>query len=144
MPARPHRNQRRDRRRGAAAAELAVVLPMLMILVVGIVDFCRLFHHLSVVANCARNGALYACDDTAARDSPYYNASNRTASVQAAALADAAGISPTPTVTLVSDTSTYVEVRVTHTFNMLTSYLGFGSVTLTRTVRMEKIPQTPS
>ena len=45
--------------RGAALIELAVTLPLLMLLVVGTIDFGRVFKTANVVTNAARAGALY-------------------------------------------------------------------------------------
>lgn len=48
----------RDRgERGAAAVEFAIVLPLLLIFVGGIVDFGRLFYAEIMVTNAAREGA---------------------------------------------------------------------------------------
>lgn len=45
------------RNRGTAATELAIALPVLLLLVVGACDFGRVAHHSQVVANAARSGA---------------------------------------------------------------------------------------
>src|SRR5579864_7443228 len=80
-------------RRGVAAAELAILLPFLgLVLVLG-VDFARIYYYYVAVTNCARNGALYAADPLAPTQSPY-------ASLTAAAQADwPSGVTPLPTVT---------------------------------------------
>jgi hypothetical protein len=46
--------------RGAELIEFALVLPMLLLLVLGIVDFGFLFQRLEVVTNAAREGARIA------------------------------------------------------------------------------------
>lgn len=46
------------RRPGAAVAELAVLLPFLVLLFFVAVDYCRIFYFTLTVENCARNGAL--------------------------------------------------------------------------------------
>src|SRR5438876_682067 len=53
-------NRRNDRgtRRGVAAAELALMLPFLTFLLLGVVDFGRLFYSYTILATCARNGAI--------------------------------------------------------------------------------------
>lgn len=51
---------RTKRRGGAAAAELALVLPVLMLIVVICVDFGRFAYHHIAVTNAARAGAEYA------------------------------------------------------------------------------------
>jgi Flp pilus assembly protein TadG len=45
------------RERGAAAVEMALILPFLLLLVGGIVDFGRFFYTQNIVVNAAREGA---------------------------------------------------------------------------------------
>ncbi len=129
-------------RAGAAAVELAILLPLLAFVFVVAVDFARLFYYSLTITNCARNGALYGSDPTAAATgSPY-------TSTQEAALADAGNLSPTPTVTaqtITDSNGTYVEVTVTYQFTTITKYPGVPSnMTLSRTVRMRSIPAVPN
>ena len=98
-------------RSGAAAVELAILLPLLVFLFVVAVDFSRVFYYTLTITNCARNGAIYASDPVAAAESPY-------GSVQDAALATATDWASPPTVSAPSygsnaDGSRYVEVTVT-------------------------------
>ncbi|MGH9165359.1 MAG: TadE/TadG family type IV pilus assembly protein, partial [Acidimicrobiales bacterium] len=68
-PARPGGGPRRPRRdqRGAAAVEFALVLPLLLILVFGIVEFGRAYSAKISLTAAAREGArLLALDGTAA------------------------------------------------------------------------------
>jgi Flp pilus assembly protein TadG len=46
--------------KGAELVEFALVLPLMLILIGGIVDFARLFHSYEVVTNAAREGARLA------------------------------------------------------------------------------------
>ena len=127
-------------RRGASAVELALVLPILGLLFVFAVDFARLYYHYSIVTNCARNGALWASDPTAAQFSPYANCT-------AAALADASNLSPQPTVSspYYSPDGTYVQVTVTYPFTTITNYPGLPNpINLTRMVQMSMAPATPN
>jgi Flp pilus assembly protein TadG len=130
-------------RRGASAAELALVLPILGLLFVFAVDFARLYYHYSIVTNCARNGALYASDPTAPLESPY-------SSVTDAALADASNLSPQPTVsppTYGTDSSgnPYVQVTVVYPFTTITNYPGLSNpINLARTVQMRIAPTLPN
>src|SRR4051812_20109961 len=50
---------RPSRRRGAAATELALILPGLMMIILGCVDFGRFAYDLIAVTNAARAGAAY-------------------------------------------------------------------------------------
>lgn len=137
----PLHHQVPGRRRGAAAVELAVLLPVLGFLFVTGVDYARVFFHHVTITNCARNGAVYgSMDATHAAD---------TAGIQAAALQDASNLSPAPTI--VSSTGIngagkpYVQVTVTYPFQTFASYPGFGTpVTITRTIEMRVAPLVPN
>jgi Flp pilus assembly protein TadG len=125
-------------RAATATVELAVLLSVLAFLFVIAVDFARVFYFSQVVENCARQGALYASDPKA----PAYN---RYASVQAAALADAANLTPQPTVTSSAGTDSTgnpcVSVTVTWPFQTITGFPGVPSnMTLSRTVQMRAAP----
>jgi Flp pilus assembly protein TadG len=55
------KDPRRDGvRRGASSAELAVLLPVLMLIVLGCIDFGRFGYNYIAVTNAARTGAEYA------------------------------------------------------------------------------------
>ncbi|HMF11898.1 MAG TPA: TadE/TadG family type IV pilus assembly protein [Gemmataceae bacterium] len=129
-------------RRAAAAVELALLLPVLTFLLVISADFARLYYHFVTITNCARNGALWLCDPVAQATSKY-------ASVDAAARADATNLDASK-LTVSSKTgidassNPYVEVTVIYQFPLITTYLGFGTQTLSRTVRMRSAPITPS
>ena len=133
----PGDGQGRRTRRGAAAVELAVLLPFLTYLLVGAVDFARVFYYSLTVMNCAREGAIYASTNAA-------NAANTTG-IQNAALADAAGVGPDPTVSSLTGTdgsgNAVVTVTVSYPFKTITSYPGIPSpITLVRTVQMRVLP----
>ena len=132
----------RKPRLGVAAVELALLLPFLVLIFVLAVDFARVFYCSLIVSNCARAGAIYASDPASALDSPF-------ASLQAAALADAANLSPQPTVTSIQGTDAlgqqYVEVSVSYPFKTISGYLGSaGNVQLKRTVRSAIAPTVPT
>ena len=118
---------------------MALLLPLLAFLFAIALDFGRVFHYSQIITNCARNGALYACDPNATVVSPY-------ASVNDAALAEAGTLSPAPTVNSTTGTDAagnpYVQVTVEWQFETITSFPGVPStVTLTRTVQMRVAPQ---
>lgn len=129
------------RRAGVAVVELAILLPLLALLFVIAVDFARVFHYSLTLTNCARAGALYAGDPTGAVESPF-------ASVQAAALAEAAHLSPPPQITARNGADNsgraYVEVTAAYQFRTITGFPGVpNSVNLARTVRVDLAPATP-
>jgi Flp pilus assembly protein TadG len=131
------RNRANQQRKAAAAAELAVLLPCIVFLLVIAVDYARILYFSQVVENCARQGALYASD-------PKAPANNLYANVQDAALADAGGLNPQPTVTSTTGKDVagnpYVAVTVTWQFKTITNFPGVANQTLARTVQMRVAP----
>lgn len=139
-------------RRGLAAVELALLLPLLVFILLVCVDFARIFYYQMVLDGCARNGALYGQLLASDPASPY-------ASLKDAALADANanGLSPAPTVasgysSVVGGPFTqttpaspgFVQVKVTWTFATLVRYPGIPSrTTLTRVCLMPVPPASP-
>lgn len=128
-------------RRGVAAVELALLLPLLLFLLVVACDYGRIFYYSQILVNCARSGALYASD-------PYSPAAARYSSVTEAALAEATDLSPQPTVSWRYEAGpngrTYVSVTAAWTFRTLINYPGIPtSVTLQRTVRVAVAPAAP-
>jgi Flp pilus assembly protein TadG len=124
--------------RGMAAVELAFVIPPIVLIFMGIVDYARVFSDSVALANCARNGAFYASDPAFAASTPY-------ASLTQAATADASNLSPAPTVTSVTGTDAagkkYVDVTVSYTFHTIATYPGIPNpVLIGRTARMPVAP----
>jgi Flp pilus assembly protein TadG len=134
--------RQRASRSGVAATELAILLPLLAVLFVIAVDWSRIVYYSVVIEHSARNGALWASDPYSGVVSPYPD-------MTTAALADAGGITPTPTVTQTNGTDAatgypYVECTVTYNFTTVSNFpLIPSSTTLTRTVRMYITPQVP-
>jgi Flp pilus assembly protein TadG len=130
----------RRSRPGLAVVELAVLLPILVMLFVVAVDFARVFYFSLTLTSCARAGALYACDPVAAVESPF-------TSVSDAALADATNLSPQPTISSASGVDdsggAYVEVTAQYPFSTVTNFPGIPSMQLSRTVRMRLAANTP-
>jgi len=136
------RIQSRRKERGAAAVELALLLPFLMFMFVLAIDYGRIFFFSVTITNCARAGAVWASDPFEQTESPY-------TTVAQAALAEAPNFSPQPSVSSSygtdSDGNPYVEVTVTGTFSTMTRYPGVpSSTTLTRRIRMRVAPDAPS
>jgi hypothetical protein len=137
--------QRRGHRRGAAAAEVALLLPVLIFSSMMAVDFARVAYVQLALQSCARNGALYEFYRQANYPSPSgFPLPGGWTSLSAAVNADAppgATVSATAaTVTL--STYTYITVTATSTFTpiALPSMHGLpslpGSVTLSQTATM--------
>jgi Flp pilus assembly protein TadG len=140
--------------RGAALVELAIALPMLIVVLLGTVDFGRVFRSTMVVTNAARAGALYGAQDPslAADTTGMIAAANAvltanalttgpapTASTLCQCATDAGVFTPTSPVNSCTATctgghiTTSVTVSVTRTFSMLASFPGLpNTVTFTR------------
>jgi len=132
----------RCRRSATAVVELAVLLPLLILLFLVAVDFGRVFYFSLTLTNCARAGALYAMDPVAAVESPFPD-------VQSAALADCTNITPQPTITSANGVDAsgraFVAVTANYSFNTVTKFPVIPSqVQLTRTVRMYVAANTPN
>src|SRR5262245_12972691 len=114
------------RRKGVAAVELAVMLPLLMFLLLMTIDWARVFYYSVTLTSAARQGALYGSDPITAAQSPYGGA-------EAAALAETTNLSPSPTVTTSSGTdadgNAYTQVTVAWQFKTLTQFPGIPKVT---------------
>jgi len=54
---------KRNGNRGASAVEMAIILPILVMMVFGAIDFGRLFHARLIMTNVAREGASLASRD---------------------------------------------------------------------------------
>jgi hypothetical protein len=137
---------RRRKRRGLAAVELAVLLPLLVFICMVTIDFARVIYAMVILQNCARNGALYEFYSKAG-----YSLPSGWTSMSAAVDSDAGNL----TVTIPSSyggnanpyspksaTNNYVTVTVQSTFTLLTlgSDRGFPSIgrsmTLTQSASM--------
>jgi Flp pilus assembly protein TadG len=119
---------------------MALLAPVLIFILVAGTDFARLFYDFVTVTSCARNGALYGCQDT--------THSTDTAGIKTAAQSDGSSLSSLPSVSSSTTTvggNSYVSVTVTYTFTTIITYPGIpSSVTLSRTVQMRVVQNTPS
>ncbi len=59
---------KRDTERGAALLELALLLPLLVVMLLGVIDLGRLIHARLVVTNVSREGGSLACRNTTLQD----------------------------------------------------------------------------
>ena len=121
--------------------ELALIAPILIILMLGVIDYGRVYFAYISVTNGARIGADYAATGpTQAAD---------TAAIKAAALADTTNLlnqsptNPDVTVTTANDSqgSLYADVTMTYTFSTLFPWPGLPtSIDIERTVRSRVAP----
>jgi hypothetical protein len=157
-------------RRGAAACELAVLLPFLAFLLALTLDFCRVYQATVTVQNCADAAALHAsgaCDAPAYRPgqdllsgvgdivdgllgwdwptgaSPSEIQAEREKRGRDAAVAEGAGLKPALKAEQVSmqKQGTTITVRVEHEVSLLLPVLSSSrKVTVSRTVTMTRLP----
>lgn len=115
--------------RGAAAIEFALVLPVLILLVVGLIEFGRAYNVLISLSNAAREGAR----TMAIENDP---AEARASAIQAAPGLDpalgAGQIAVNPTDCATGETA---EVTITYALELVTGYFG-ASIPLTGTGAM--------
>jgi Flp pilus assembly protein TadG len=134
-----HRHRRPLSRLGAASVELAVLLPFLLYMAVIAVDWARLLYYAISIENCARAGALFACDPITQAQSPY-------TSVVQAARAEAPGLDPVPNVTSVKtidSTGTWFTVTASANYKTITNFPGVPqSQPISRAVKMRAAPVT--
>ncbi len=148
-----------DKERGTTIVEAAFVLPILLMFLLGILEFGRAYNEYQVLTNAAREAARYAVAPVAGAGGqlPCNGASNCTAVQQVAvAWLNSAGITPTtpPTNTTVACsnftnpftgnmlTEYCTSVTVTAPFSFVASALLFGhsgpSVNMTSTATMRQ------
>lgn len=126
------KTQRRER--GAAAVEFALVLPVLLVLVLGIVEFGRAYNVQTTLSLAAREGVrtmALSNDQTAARTTAKAAASNLTLADSQIVISLKAGTT-TATSCTVDATATTPNATVTISYPMpfITNFFG-ASVTLT-------------
>jgi Flp pilus assembly protein TadG len=150
-PASNGRRGRRDRQRGGALVELAVIVSMLSLLVIGIMDFGRIGYSAMALTGAARAGAMYGSmpgkDDkfTQMQDTAKAAAANDIGLITATAtrICECQVGAATPTVinctsgTCAGTQRNRVSVTVTKTFALIRAFPQLPTnVTLTRTAVM--------
>ena len=134
---------------GTSLVEMAIVLPLLALMVLGVADFGRILYHAITLSHAARAGAAYGAQGNGFAGS--------VAGIQEAAEAEAQNISPivvtserlcecTGGASVSCTTSTcggygppraFVEVTATQTFTTFVAYPGIpDSVPLSRTAKV--------
>lgn len=130
---------------GSALAEIAVVLPMLVLLLIGLVEVGRFGSYIIMTGNAARAGVQYGAqntitaNDTAGMKSSAKNDAQNDAGLTANALtfcqcADGTGSTCLATDCASSHRLVFVEVDTTGTWQSLTNFPGLPSSLRTITV----------
>lgn len=113
---------RRARERGAAAVEFAMVLPVLLLLLGGVIDFGSLYYNQIVLSNAARDGARLVAANSAA--SPLFTQSQIQTAIQNSAGTSLLVNSSAPAWTCAAS-NTSVTVTVTRRTAFRWTVLGF-------------------
>jgi Flp pilus assembly protein TadG len=128
-------------RRGAAMAEMAILLPFVVFLFLVALDFCRVFYCTQTLQGCAQAGAFYASGHA-----KRYPAASRELAAKQAALAEATLLDPPlrEQDVAVTFSTTSATVTVTYDFRTITGFPGLPrSVRVVKAVEMGLAP-TPS
>jgi Flp pilus assembly protein TadG len=139
--------KRRRAQSGQSLVELALVLPLLLLLLVGVIEIGRYAYFDILVANAARAGAQYGAQSlTFAADIPgikqaAWNDGLPSLAVTPTQLCGCnsgpGGLAGCPSTSICAKPLVYVQVTVAGTFSSLFSYPGLPpSMTLTSTVTM--------
>lgn len=116
-----------SRERGATAVEFALVLPILLLLVLGIIEFGRAFHVQTTLSNAARDGVrVMALQDNATAARSTAKASAPTLNLTNAMIR----VSPTSCSTSGSTPGT-ASVTITYPLSLVSGFLPIDDFTLT-------------
>ena len=122
--------------RGQSLVEFALLLPVLLLIVLGAIDFGRLYYSYVSITNGARNGAHYASSSA--------QATSDLEGIRDAVLGDTSGLPDTspsnPDVGVATGTDgqgrLYADVTVSYTFSVLVPWPGIPeTIDMERTVR---------
>jgi Flp pilus assembly protein TadG len=155
----PGRRMNQGSRRAAAAVEFAVLLPFMMAMFLGVVDFGRLFYFSMTIDNSLHNAMLFSSqvfdnqNQQWVGNNQYWQGPNGqiVASDTAAAELDGTNLNPQlPTGNVQTtpgtdaDGNSVIIVTVTYTFQTLVPYPGVPSpVVIQRTGQIRVAPATP-
>ena len=128
-------------RKGVAATELALILPLFVFLFVLGVDFGRVFYVEFIVVNAARCGAIYGSTNP--------KCANDTAGIQQKVHAEAQNLDPQiMQISAVTETDSAgnpcIDVTVTYPFTTVTSYLIPTNLNVASRTRMPVGPVLPT
>jgi Flp pilus assembly protein TadG len=151
-------SSRKDRK-GAAAVEMALVLPFLVLILLIAVDFARIIYYTIVIDNCCHNAVIFGSQTYDNQNQQWIGnnqywqgpSSQMLTTEQAAGDVDGTNLSPAlansnVSVSPASDSkgNAVNNVTITYTFNTITRFPGIPStVTITRTAQVRVAPATP-
>ncbi|MBV8061207.1 MAG: pilus assembly protein [Alphaproteobacteria bacterium] len=128
---RPRRHKRKAR--GAAAVEFAFVLPILLLLLLGSMEFGRAFMTYSAIADALTLTGRYATCNASASSSQLQTYFGQVLStIPASSVALTFSNSAT-------GTTTFTTISASYKFNAVSSYLPFSTITLGSSVRVPRL-----
>ncbi len=124
-------------RRAVAVVELALVLPLLLIILVVAVDFARFFYNAQVITDCARTAALFSANPDLADKVPHETAVDL-------ALKCAQDLRPQPNIEIVRGkdnlSQEYFDATVTQTVTLVFPLAFQSQYVISRTARARLHP----
>jgi len=123
-------NRRRNSESGSNSVEFALAIPVLALMILGSVDFCRAIWTNNTIAQAALDGARYASVRSVDSDEPSSTATVKSAVVDSAVGLDAGKVGVTTTWPAGNNQGAIVRVRVTYDFEPITPLLPIGSIAL--------------
>lgn len=122
-----------SRERGATAVEFAILLPVLLLLVLGIMEFGRAFHVQTTLSNAARDGVRVM----ALQDSATAARSTAKASAHSLPLTDSMiRVTPTSCASAVTGTPGEATVTIRYPFALVSGFLPIDDFAITGTGTM--------
>jgi Flp pilus assembly protein TadG len=126
-----------EARKALAVVELALVLPLLLLLFVVAVDFARVFYNAQVITDCARTAAMFASNPDLSDKLSFGDATEL-------ALRCAQDLKPLPTITISHGTDNlsqaYVDAVVTQQFDLIVPLMLQRTFFITRSARARLHP----
>jgi Flp pilus assembly protein TadG len=124
--------------RGQALVELALLIPVLMVLAIGALDFGMAFYVKIVTENSAREGAYYMVYNTDHKASPPYDEAKSVVQAEAGSygvdiLTDEITVECAP---LDCPSGSTAKVRVEHHMDLLVKVIFHGPITVSSEARM--------
>lgn len=117
-----------SRDRGAAAVEFALVLPILLLLVLGILEFGRAYHVQTTLSNAARDGVrVMALQDSAAAATSATKLSAQPLDLSASTIV----VTPTAGCSSALTGAGLASVTIEYPFSLVSGFLPIDDFTLT-------------
>lgn len=120
---------------GQSATEFALVLPILLMLLFGIIQFSLVLYTYGFVAYAARTGARYGSIHSSQNASPATNATIKTYVNGFADAVDTSKLTVTSTWSPDNKPGSAITVKVSYPFTPFTPYISAATITLSSTMQ---------